>query len=74
MPRADYYCRLWACPFYIRSVRGCVYCEGGKVSSRDEDKLKAKIKRHCANVQGWKDCPLARATAARYEQEDENGT
>lgn len=68
------------CPFYIKSAKGFVQCEGIDkcsaikllfVSSKDGSPLKEDkkdfLKRYCLSEQGCQQCPVYKMLEAKYE-------
>ena len=66
---ADYWHRLIECPFYLRSEKREVYCEGGRLKF----KSKLAIGEFLDNCEhGWQDCPIAKTLLHEYEREDKH--
>lgn len=63
--------KTWACPFFKWDERLRVHCEGGTISFRDRQEAAEYIDRHCACVDGWKKCSLARSLLGYYERQEE---
>lgn len=64
----DYWHRRWTCPFYQRSGKLYVRCEGGReVKWRNVEEAKRDMARYCASLRGWEECPVARELLEKYE-------
>ena len=64
----------YECPFFSwERYNGDVMkvgCEGAMITFRGKPERNAYIKRFCADVQGYKDCPVAKMLEKKYEEED----
>ena len=61
------------CPFYRRSQKQSIHCEGfqkGAFLSVSFDAIRQKkqvFEEHCADVRGWENCPVAQLAGKKYE-------
>lgn len=72
---ADYWHKNWTCPFFVRSDKKRVCCEGGCIQSfPDVETAKEFMERLCASKnRNWESCSLASALLRYYERkENEN--
>ena len=69
---ADYWHKNWACPFFVRSDKKRVCCEGGCVQSfPDVETAKEFMERLCASKdRNWESCSLASALLRYYERKE----
>ena len=61
--------RTWACPFFKWDDKRRVICEGGSVSLPKQE-FAEYVDQYCADIQGWKNCPIAKSLAKYYERTD----
>lgn len=59
--------RRFQCPFYKWDERQKVHCEGGVVGLPVPE-LRRYMDRYCSSLEGWKDCPIARALGEYYDR------
>ena len=69
---ADYWHKNWTCPFFVRSDKKRVCCEGGCVQSfPDVETAKEFMERLCASKdRNWESCSLASALLRYYERKE----
>lgn len=62
------------CPYYRRSGRQCVHCEGFGggtylcVSFENVRRKQEYFKALCADVHGWEGCEIAKLVGRQYEE------
>ena len=62
--------RIWTCPFFTWDERQAVHCEGGRVVFQDREAIQEYAERHCASLNGWKDCSIACSLLRYYERKE----
>lgn len=62
--------KTFACPFFKWDERLCVHCEGGRPTFPDRAAATEYIDRYCADVNGWRDCSIAKTLLRYYERTD----
>ncbi len=61
------------CPYYRKSTKQCIHCEGFRrgvymsVSFSSVRGKKAHFEACCADVRGWEDCDVAKLAGKKYE-------
>lgn len=60
--------RTFFCPFFRWDERLGVHGECGRITMPDRKAIVAFQKLSCANQNGWKECPAARALLDYYER------
>ena len=63
--------RLWQCPYFTWDGVQCVRCEAGKIDFLSKRNAEDYMTRFCANVDGWKNCTIARQINIFYETQEE---
>lgn len=63
-----YSSKRFKCPFFRWDEKGKVHCEGGVVSL-PRPELRRYVEQYCANLQGWKQCPMARGMGEYYDRQ-----
>ena len=62
--------RTWMCPFFVWDEMLAIHCEGGRLTFKDREQMLEYIDRHCACLQGWKNCSMAISLEKYYERTD----
>lgn len=63
----------WCCPYFKWDGPTFLSCEAGRPSFPSRTRANAYMVRYCADMQGWKQCPLAKEWNEYYEnREDEH--
>lgn len=60
--------RRFQCPFFKWDEYNKVHCEGGVISLPVLE-LREHMDRYCSNLEGWKDCQLAKALNEHYDHQ-----
>ena len=67
----DHWRKEWTCPFFKHDGRRRVVCEGGSVLTLpDKQGAAAFMDRHCADLDGWRRCSVARARMEYYDRKE----
>jgi len=57
------------CPFYMWHKEDRISCEFGILIARKKAEKDSFVQRHCASLEGHRNCPLAKALYMKYESE-----
>lgn len=60
--------RRFQCPFFRWDERKKVHCEGG-VLALPVPELRRYMDSYCANMPGWKSCPIAKGLEEYYDRQ-----
>ena len=64
--------KTWCCPFWQWKKPLEVHCEGGCLVFPDAEARRLYIGRHCATINGWEDCTIAKNLMEYYERAERN--
>lgn len=59
------------CPFYKRERFPTLSCEGATLNFPDADARSEHVLGYCANIHGWRKCPIAHFLENYYLREDD---
>lgn len=62
--------KVFVCPFFKQDERLGIFCEGGKLKFQDREAAREYTDGHCASMDGWKRCSLARNLLDYYERKE----
>lgn len=63
--------KTFVCPFFSWDERLCIHCEGGRIRFPDRQTAGEYIDQHCASVDGWRSCTVARMLETFYDGRNE---
>lgn len=63
--------KSWACPYFKWDGPTFLSCEAGRPGFPTREKANEYMTCHCADVQGWKECSLAKAWNEFLEAKDD---
>ena len=61
----------WVCPYYRWDGDVFVACDAGRPTFPSRQRANDYMDRHCASIDGWKECPLAKEWNEYYEERED---